>query len=201
MKRFGQNNYMISTTLWDNLKMNRRTILCLSVCMLISFAVSIFFVHNVEILQGTKVVHFYLIIFDAGSAFSLFFRELFGLGLFLLLLGVLSLHYTLIPVVYVFFAYRGFAVAVLVFNLFAKGVFIGIAGIFFVLPFVLFNYFLLVLFGAFCISSSLYFRRCRFIDWHLLCGGFLVYLALIAAALLLELLLFLLVLRPFFGLL
>ena len=49
MKRFGQNNYMISTTLWDNLKMNRRTILCLSVCMLISFAVSIFFVHNVEI--------------------------------------------------------------------------------------------------------------------------------------------------------
>lgn len=200
MRRF-HNSYDLQTALWDNLKMNRRTILWLSVCMLISFAVSIFFVHDLEILQDTKVVHFYLIIFDAGSAFSLFLREFFGLGLFLLLLGVLSLHYTLIPVVYIFFVYRGFAVAVLVYNLFCKGVFIGIAGLFFVLPFVLFNYFLLLLFGAFCISSSLYFHRCRAVDWRMLCGGFLVYLILITAALLLELLLFLIVLKPFFGLL
>ena len=169
--------------------------------MLISFSVSIFFIGRLEVLQQTTVVHFYLIIFDAGSAFSLFCHELFGLALFLLMLGGLSLHFCLIPVIYIFFIYRGFAVAVLVWNLFCKGVFVGIAGLFFVVPFVLFNYFLLVLFGAFCVSCALYFRRCRFRDFRMLCGGFLVYLALVAVALLAELLLFLLLLKPFFGLL
>lgn len=190
----------VETALFDNCKRNKKIILWLSVVWLAAFVVSLFFAGRVAAFRDAEILHFYLVIFDAGRAAGLFFRELLSLALFLLLLALLSLHVSLVPVVYLFFAFRGFAMAVLVWQLFAIGVFAGIAGLFFILPFVLLNYFLLLLYGAYAVSCAFYFRRCRAVDWKLLLTGLLVYLALIAVALLLELLLFLVVLKPFFGL-
>ena len=191
----------VETALVDNWKRNRRRIFWLSVVFLAAFGVSMFVAGQISVLRDLDISRFYILIFAPGECAGLFFRELFSLLLFLGILALFSLHPALIPAIYVFVAFRGFAAAVFVWQLFAEGVFAGIAGLFFLLPFVLLNDFLLILFGAYMICCALYFRRSRCLDWRTLGWGIAVYACLLALSLVLEVLLFLLVLRPFFGIL